>query len=288
MSQQQRMYTGILTQGSGKTFLVDSNGRRHLENEKLWTGYAAHWLGLKVNARYLPQVDYETGRKIAILWPFGEPSKQDYVEIYYNERLVKYPFSLMGHLAVNINGAIYNYSHLMNENEALTREEYFYRPALGEFAPHPATGKFNVRDKNRPYYDMFGRNFMRTVHVLRIEGLDTGRLDNYFSNVLQEIHQAPDQKRPEKYRDFSLVKKSCVTIIRDGLRQYGFREIKGIFPRDLFINAAYYFLKLNGCDGMLVELYRMPQLKVAEAPHSAPTFIMNPVNRLLIRKLPDY
>jgi len=280
--------TGILMRDQGRTFIADSNGTRHFEGDKIWDGYLIHWRGLKVNARLLPQRDYETGSNIVMLWPWKEPFKRDCVEIYYNERLVKYPFSLFGHLAISINGAIYNYSHLMNENEILSEEEYFYRPALGEFAPHPATGRFNVQDTGRPYYDRFGRNFMRTIHVLRVEGLDIGRMKDHCDRMLREIRDHPDPRRPEKYRDFSLLRRSCVTIIRDSFRHAGYAGISGIFPRDFFIHTAYAFLSAAGRGGPRVVLYRMPQLKVPEAPYSAPTFLMNPVNRLLLRKLPDY
>jgi hypothetical protein len=284
----QKIYTGILTKKNGRIFLASNPASQALQNEKIWQGYATHWLGKKVKARLLPQRDYETGKNIIIMWPDKEHSKVPFVEIYYNERLVKYPFSMLGHLAININNEIFNYSHLINENETILPEEYFYRPALGEFAPHPATGRFNVQDKDRPYFDKFGRNFMRTIHVLRIEGIDTQRLVKYYRSALQEIQNTPDPKRPEKYRDYGIFSKSCVTIVRDGLRDYGFKKLRGIFPRDFFIDAAFKLLPLNGRDGMRVELRCMPQLKVPEAPYSAPAFIMNPVNRLLLRKLPDY
>ncbi len=284
----QKIYSGTLAQKDGSTFLLGEKAYRIIENEKIWSGYLTHWLGRKVNARYLPQLDYETGRNILIMWPNKEPDKIPFVEICYNERLVKYPFSMLGHLAINVNNEIYNYSHLINENEIIRPEEYFYRPALGEFAPHPVTARFNVQDKARPYFDKFGRNFMRTIHVLRIEGIDTQRLAKYYRRVLLEIQNTPDPKRPEKYRDYSIFSKSCVTIVRDGLRDYGFRNLRGIFPRDFFINAAHNLLRLNGHNGMKIELRCMPQLKVPEAPYSAPTFIMNPVNRLWERTLPVY
>lgn len=288
MNHKQEIHTGILTREEGRTFIADSSGTRHFEGERIWDGYVSHWLGVKVNARILSQRDYDTGKNMVILWPWKESSNRDYVEIYYNERLVKYTFSLFGHLAININGSIYNYSHLMNENEILTEEEYFYRPALGEFAPHPVTGKFNVQDSSRPYYDRFGRNFMRTIHVLRIEGLDVGRMKDYCDRMLGEILDHPDPRRPEKYGHFSLLKRSCVTIIRDSFRSAGYTGIRGIFPRDFFIHAAYEFLNAEERGGIRARLYRMPQLKVPEAPYSAPTFLMNPANRLLLRKLPGY
>ena len=284
----QKIYIGTLTQKDGNAFLLGEKGNRVIENEKIWSGYLIHWLGKKINARYLPQLDYETGRNILIMWLNKEPETIPFVEIYYNERLVKYPFSMLGHLAINVNNEIYNYSHLINENEIIRPEEYFYRPALGEFAPHPVTGRFNVQDKAKPYFDKFGRNFMRTIHVLRVEGVDTARLSGYLKNVLAEILRSPDPKRPEKYRDFSLFSRSCVTIIRDGLRYCGFKDLSGIFPRDFFINAAHHLLRLNGRDTMRVSLYRMPQLKVPESPYSALSIITNPGNRLLSRKLPEY
>jgi hypothetical protein len=283
-----KIYTGILTHKNGKSFLVDSKGMRLFEHEKIWPGYVTHWLGRNVNSRHLPQKDYETGKNIIIMWPYEEPSKTPFVELYYNERLVKYPFSLLGHLAINVNGEIFNYSHLINENEIILKEEYLYRPALGEFAPNPVTGLFDVSDPGRPYYDKFGRNFMRTIHALHIEGVDTKRLAGYYKRRLAEIVTSPDPRRPEKYRDFSLFSRSCVTIIRDGLREYGFRDIRGIFPRDFFINAAYHLLQLHGTGALRVRLFKLPQLKVPEAPYSSLTFIMNPRNRPLAFKLPKY
>ncbi len=282
------IYTGILTRNGGSTFILDSRGKRLFENETIWEGYAAHWLGKKINARHLPQKDYITGRNILVLWPYREPSKEPYVELYYNERLVKYPLSIVGHLAVNVNGEIFNFSHLINENEIVSEEEYFYRPALGEFAPDPVTGRFNVADPERHYYDKFGRNFMRTIHVLRITGLDTNSLRSYYEAMLREILDRPDPRRPEKYRDFNIITRSCVTFIRNGLRKLGFKNLGGIFPRDFFINASYRFLKMAGRDGIDATVFLMPQFMVPESPRSALTLIINPVNRFLARKLPDW
>lgn len=284
----QTMYTGILTSKGGATFIIDSKGRRHFEDETIWDGYVTHWLGAKVNARYVPQKDYRTGRNILVLWPHRKPPEESYVELYYNERLVKYPLSLVGHLAINVNGDIFNFSHLINENEIVTEEEYFYRPALGEFAPDPVTGRFNVEDPEHPYYDKFGRNFMRTIHVLKITGLDAVRLKGYYMEMLKEIVSRPDPRRPEKYRDFNIITRSCVTFIRNGLRRYGFRSLRGVFPRDFFINTAYHFITMNGRGVTEASLYRMPQLTVPESPPSKLTVIFNPCNRLLVRRLPDY
>ncbi len=284
----QEIHTGTLTRQGGGTYILDDRGRRLCEDETIWEGYVTHWLGKKVNARRLPQREYGTGRKILILWPHRERSGEPSVELYYNERLVKYPLSVVGHLAVNVNGEIFNFSHLINENEIISEEEYFYRPALGEFAPHPLTGRFNVDDPARPYYDKFGRNFMRTIHVLRITGIDTVRLGGLYREMLADIQSRPDPRRPEKYRDFNIITRSCVTFIRNGLRRCGFEGVRGIFPRDFFINAAYCFLKMNGRGATDSSLYRMPQLMVPESPRSALTFVFNPANRIRARRLPLY
>ena len=100
-----------------------------------------------------------------------------FLNLYYNERLVKYTASSLGHNAINIGGDIFNFSHLMNENEIMEKEEYFYRPALGEFAPSPNNGLFEILEDGRVFYDKFGRNFMRTIHRIRIFGLDTEKID---------------------------------------------------------------------------------------------------------------
>ncbi len=282
------IYHGSLKHERGISYLEGSDGTHYLESETIWDGYVRHWLGKKVRARFLQQKDYETGRNILILWPFKERPLAPFVELYYNERLVRYPISSFGHMAINVNGAIYNFANLINENELLSEEEYFFRPPLGEFAPDPKIGRCNVRDSNRPYYDKFGRRFMRSIHVLHIEGINGDPLDRYFNRALRERLDSPDPKHPNNYRDFGILRNNCVTIIRDGLRAYGFKNIKGILPRELFINAAYHMLKVDGHNGMRVNLFRLPQLKVPEAPYSALSAIVNPINRMLVRMLPPY
>jgi len=104
---------------------LGDDGVRYLEGKKIWSGYLAHWSGKKVCARRLPQKDYETGRSILILWPDEPAPEPPFVALYFNERLVKYPLSFLGHLAVLVNGKVFNFSHWMNENEAMSPEEYF-------------------------------------------------------------------------------------------------------------------------------------------------------------------
>jgi len=283
------IYTGILTKKDNKVFIESSNGKRLLEDENIWSGYLLHWLGRMVCARLLDQRDYKTGRPIVIIWPYEKKQEESFIEIYYNERLRKYIVSTLGHIAININGDIFNFSHLINENEIMTQEEYFYRPALGEFAPHPLTGRLNVDKMDMPFYDKFGRRFMRTTHVLRVEGINTESLHDYFHNRLKNILSTQvDPGRPEKYSDFSMFTKNCSTIIRDSLREYGFKMIKGIFPRDLFVNSAYQLLKLKKSSDIMVTLFKMKQLKVPEADYSALSLLMNPLNRIRLKSLPEY
>jgi len=283
------LHSGILTEKDGKVFLIRDDGERLLEEEFIWGGYLLHFLGRGVRARFLEQRDYERCRPIVVLWPDEKGRNEPFVEIYYSERLRKYKVSILGHIAININGEIFNFSHLMNENEVITHEEYFYRPALGEFAPHPKTGRFNLDDHDKPYYDKFGRRFMRTTHVLRIEGVNTQILHDYFHDRHRKIFDTPaNPRRPQQYRDFSIFTNNCATIIRDGLREYGFKKIKGIFPRDLFVNTAYHFLELNKKGGINVKLFRIKQLKVPEADYSALTPLMNPLNRIKLRSLAIY
>jgi hypothetical protein len=156
------------------------------------------------NARSLAQADYDSGRPIILVWPWQEKPRVPFIELYYNERLVKYAASTFGHIAANINGEIFNFSHLLNECEILTEEEYFYRPALGQFAPDPKSGRFNIDDPERPYFDKFGRSFMRTIHVAHIEGIGTESISSYYKEQLRIIHSTPpDPENPEKYRDFN-------------------------------------------------------------------------------------
>lgn len=283
----ERVVRGVLDAGQRGTCIRGDDGAEYFAGEKIWQGYVRHWAGQRVCARRLPQIDYESGRRIIIVWPCKDAPGPPYMELYYNERLVKYPASVFGHNAININGTVFNFSHLMNENEAISAEEYFYRPPRGEFAPSPATGRFNVDDPSRPYYDKFGRNFMRTIHVLHVEGIETDRLMNIFQKEIALIRSThPDPRRPDKYRDFHFLKRSCTTIIRDGLRAYGFRGINGFFPRDMFVSAAYAIIQ--GKDPSIrAHAYRMEQLKVDESPFSAVTPLLNLRNIRRVRKIYD-
>ncbi|MCH2392249.1 MAG: hypothetical protein MK238_06925, partial [Nitrospinales bacterium] len=264
MTEKNKTYKGILSREGEKTFLLGENGEVYFENEKIWGGYLDHWKGQSVYGRLLPQRDHEDNLPIVIIWPNAPEIETPFVELYYNERLVKYWASSLGHNAINVNGQIFNYSHLLNENEIISAEEYFFRPAVGEFAPSPNNSAFEVLEDGRVYYDKFGRNFMRTIHVVRVEGLDTNHLSQVYCRELDVIHSTkPNPKNPEKYPDFNLFTRSCSTIIRDGLNEIGLKKIKGIFPLDLFVNSAHHFLKT---EGLTTRIYKKSQLKVAEAP----------------------
>lgn len=273
------IYEGVLIGTGARPFLLGDNGVRYFENENIWSGYLLHFCGRRVCARRLPQKDYETGRPIVILWPDEPRPEKPFIDLYFNERLTKYSTSFLGHLAVNVSEEIFNFSHLMNENEVMRHEEYFYRPALGEFAPHPETGRDNRDNPARPYYDKFGRRFMRTIHVLRITGLDTQRLSAVFHDELEIIRNTPpDPKKPGAYRAFNMLTRSCSTIIRDGFKKAGFKNIRGIFPRDLFVNASYGFIKRSEYPVVKARLFKLNQLRVPEAPLSDMPPLLNPVN----------
>jgi hypothetical protein len=281
--QTQNIVKGILTEGSEQRFIRTVEGQEIFKDMKIWDGYMTHWEGQEVYARALEKNDYNSGKPIAIIWPAVHQSEDPFLELYFNERLVKYYASTFGHIAINLNGNIFNFSHKLNENEVISREEYFYRPALGEFAPSPDTGKYEIREDGRVFYDKFGRNFMRTVHVVRVEGLDTTVLMEILLEELRRIKEAPpNTKDLEKYSEFNFFTRSCVTIIRDSLNRYGFDTIKGLFPKDLFVSAAFLFQKKTE---YYVRLFRMPQLLVPEAPPSTETPVMNLKNLIREKKL---
>ena len=270
------MVHGRLTQENGASFILDENGIRHFENRVIWDGYLSHWSGEKVFARELEQRDYETNESIIIIWPDVTDPDGLFIDLYYNERLFKYVASLLGHTAINVNGSIFNFSHLMNENEIMAKEEYFYRPALGEFAPSPNNGLFEILEGGRAFYDKFGRNFMRTIHRIRVFGLNTEKMIAILKQSLANIlNTPPNLKNPEKYRDFSMVSNNCATVIRDAFNECGFPEITGRFPRDLFVNATYHLFHHPELD---VQYTKLPQLTVAEAPKSMVSPLVNPRN----------
>ena len=283
MTEKNKIYKGILTQTGKKTFLQGKREDIYFENEKIWSGYLDHWKGQSVYGRLLPQRDYEDNLPIVIMWPNVPETETPFVELYYNERLVKYWSSSLGHNAINVNGQIFNYSHLLNENEIMSVEEYFFRPAIGEFAPSPNNDAFEVLDNGQVYYDKFGRNFMRTIHVVRVEGIDTDHLSQVYCRELDLIRsEKSNPKKPEKYRGFNMFTRSCSTIIRDGLNEIGLTKIKGVFPFDLFVSAAHHFLKTEGLN---TSIYKKPQLRVPEAPPSAMTPLLNLRNRFRQKQL---
>jgi hypothetical protein len=279
-------FQGVLTQKGEKTFLLGTDGKHLLESDFIWSGYIHHWLGRKVYARHLPQRDYERGNPIVIMWPHTSEPGKPYVDLCFNMRLPKYTASLFGHIAINVNGEVYNFSHHLNENEIMTTEEYYYRPPLGEFAPNPKTGLYDAGETGRPYYDKFGRLFMRTVHVLRIEGLETNRLSRIYHHELEKVHAAPkNPRKPEEYTGFNIFTRSCTTIIRDGLRKCGFTKVRGILPRDFFACAAYYFHTLEETGTVETKILKLKQLKVPEAPYSKKVPLSNPINWVRQRRL---
>ncbi len=276
-------YTGVLRYNGKTSYVETTSGEKVFENEKIWDGYIKHWEDTPVSARRLKQLDYEDDKPIIIMWPDEPRPEKPFVHIYYNERLVKYFDSTMGHLAINVNGKIFNFAKKINENEILTKEEYFYRPALGEFAPSPNTGKQEISVNEKSYFDKFGRNFMRGVHVLYIEGINTDKLYGILKEELDIIHNTPPtQEEPENYPDFHAIKRSCTSIVRDGLRKYGFKKVKGVVPRDFFVNAAYTLKKEQT---LKVKIYNIPQLIVPECPPSKATFLFNIKNQFRVKTL---
>ena len=195
------------------------------------------------------------------------------MDLYYNERLIKYFVSLLGHTAINVNRSIFNFSHLINENEIMEKEDFFFRPALGEFAPSPYNGLCENLEEDRVFYDKFRRNFMRTIHQISIFGLDTEKMMATLKQSLDIIlNTTPDPKEPDKYKDFSIVSNNCATIIRDVFNQCGSPEIKGRFPRDLFVNTSY---NLFGHPEVDLKYEKLPQLIVPEAPMSMVSPLLN-------------
>ena len=277
------MIKGILKNVDGQSYILSDNGKEYFKERIIWDGYVHHWNEQKICSRELTQKDYDQELPIIICWPDILEPETPFVDLYYNERLVKYFASLLGHTAINVNGAIFNFSHLINENEIISKEEYFYRPALGEFAPSPHNGIFEILDNGKVFYDKFGRNFMRSIHRIRITGIDTDWIMSELKERLNLIINTPsDPSNIEKYKDFSFFSNNCATIIRDAFHTIGYRKIKGRFPRELFISAAYHLSNINGLN---IEYSFLPQLKVPEAPLSMVSPILNPLNYFRFNKL---
>ena len=104
MNLSNQIFSGILTREGDSSFLLGVDGEKYFESEKIWEGYLLHWKGKPVCGRILPQKDYENELHIVILWPDIPDTGIPFVELYYNERLVKYRMSSLGHNAINVNG----------------------------------------------------------------------------------------------------------------------------------------------------------------------------------------
>jgi hypothetical protein len=126
---------------------------------------------------------------------------------------------------------------------------------------------------------------MRTVHVVQLTGVPTQGLKIALSRELNRIHKTPPHpSKPDSYRDFHLFKRNCTTLIRDALKDWGFKKIRGILPRELFSSTARHFLKIHSA-GAKIRRFRLNQLKVPEAPYSRMVPIFNPLNRVWEWKL---
>ncbi|MDP2932847.1 MAG: hypothetical protein Q8N81_01830 [bacterium] len=269
---------GKLQLENNVAYLLTQEGVKCFETEKIWSGYLSHFLGKTVFARKLLQLDYDTGRPIILLWPAEIRPDHPSFELYYNERLPRYFGSLFGHIAINIKGTVFNFARMINEYEMLTEEEYFYRPALGEFGPGNK-GRYNVSDPQKPHYDKFGRRFMRTVHALRVEGIDAEKLLLIFRQIFGE-RQKYFAAHPDLINDprFNFFSNSCVTPIRNGLFQFGLQKIPGIAPRDFYANCLRSFSELAKGKNLKISTFTLPQLKVSEAPFSRPAQLLDPRN----------
>ena len=280
-------HKGILTVEKNRVFLKDRNGRKFFADAAVWSGYLKHWESRKLRGVLLPEKDYRSGKQVALLWPESPVPSCPYAELYYNERLPGYFYSYLGHTAINVNGEIFNFSHLINECEVMNEAEYFYRPALGKFSPAPGGG-YCADDPEHPYLDKFGRQFMRTIHVVRITGCSIEPLRAALHLALYKIHATPrDPQRPGVYRDFRMFTNSCTTILRDALRSSGFPGIRGVFPREMYTSAVWNFMRMHERGMLNITVYTRPQLFVDEAPASSMTPLVNPFNimrRLKLRR----
>ncbi len=124
---------------------------------------------------------------------------------------------------------------------------------------------------------------MRGIHVIYIEGIKTDKLYKILKEELDIIHNTPPKPdNLENYPDFHAIKRSCTSIVRDGLRKYGFIKVKGVLPRDFFVNAAYILKKEKK---LKVKIYKMPQLIVPECPPSKTTLLFNIKNWFRVKTL---
>ena len=165
---------------------------------------------------------------------------------------------------------------LGNDNESL-KEDLEQKPDKNLTIPEPSQVPEELVWKTE------GEIKMRSIHRIRITGIDTDWIMSELKERLNLIINTPsDPSNIEKYKDFSFFSNNCATIIRDVFHIIGYRKIKGRFPRELFISAAYHLSNINGLN---IEYSFLPQLKVPEAPLSMVSPILNPLNYFRFNKL---
>lgn len=273
-------YSGILIKRDEKFVLLSNYGAYLFSDRIIWEGYGQYFLNHNIEVSELEDTDYEKCEKILLMYPLPVKQESDFIELYYNERLVKYPASRFGHLSLNCNGTVFNFSHLINECEIISEEEYFFRPALGHFSPNPQTNLADYTNPEKLYYDKFGRLFMRNVHVLRLSNVDSSKLANVLTKRMKLFKEAGLGAPSDKNSAFRPLSHNCVTEIADALKECGFGAGSHFIPRDCFAVTGSHWRRLAEKSGYDFSYYIMKQMPVKEAKPSKLAFLINPFNYL--------
>ena len=247
----------------GAPGLVSGSGRTALDG--LWPGYRV-LSGSDVRLRWLRED--RAGARIALLAPAADcPPGPDRVEVYFLHRLREQLVSLFGHLAIAVRGRVWNFSAVLEENEAVSWDEYFYRPQTGPFVRH-ADGHGLAR------VDRYGRRFMRAADVLSLEGLPAERLADVLDGLLDEVRAAAEKAQDGSSPAFSSWSRNCAGFIREALNESGVGSFSSHAPRDLFVELAWHFRKRGGAT-----FRRVPQLIVPGIlPSSSAVPLLRPAN----------
>lgn len=226
----------------------------------LWPGYA-RFAGTRVLVRPLPV--HDAGKPVLLVAPLGDAPPARSVELYLAERLPRHAMSRFGHVAAWAGGHVFNYSRTWRENEALDWAEFAWRPPLGDYGPER--------------HDYFGRRFMRTLHVLRIDGLDTVRVRASLQAVRERIlARPPDPRDPEYAPWVNLAGRNCVALLRLALVEAGLPVFHGLTPRAFFVDAAWRLRRLAGRGVLRLSYRRLPQVVVPECAPSLPASSWSP------------
>lgn len=281
---------GVLTCEGGRPVLVSGRERMILPGP-FWEGWTAM---LAREVVYFPAADLQPPCPV-ILPAEEQADSDDEVEILFLHRLRGQLASLFGHIAIVVRGRVWNFSAVLAENEVLTVDEFYWRPCLPPFLPEEEgcltvlegvdPDSVSVRTEggqqeettcpdNRSAkkgglrVDRYGRRFMRSLDRIKISGLSPAQLSNLeksLTELMERVYKAAPSSCRGESPYFSAWKMNCAGFVREAFALAGLANFQSHFPRDLFIEIGWHFIRQARQAGSSLRVkygQRIPQFPV--------------------------